>query len=59
MLSRGDLGPHVGQLVRTKVNVAMTADPTAVAANVDAAAAARLMLDRACASAARSSTVKR
>jgi CBS domain-containing protein len=46
MLSSADLGAHGGQLVRTKVNAAMTADPTAVAASVDAAIAARLMLER-------------
>lgn len=46
ILSNGDLGPHVGQLARTKVNVAMTPEPTTVGTGVDAATAARLMLDR-------------
>ena len=46
MLASGDLGPHLSQLGRTKVNSAMTTDPTTVSASVDAAAAARLMLDR-------------
>lgn len=46
MLSSADLGPHVGQLARTKVNAAMTPDPVAIAASVDAATAARLMLER-------------
>jgi hypothetical protein len=44
MLSSGDLGAHVGQLARTKVNAAMTTEPTAVAPSVDAATAALLML---------------
>lgn len=46
MLSSVDLGPHVGQLGRTKVNAAMTPDPTTVGTGVDAATAARLMLER-------------
>ncbi|MEO6029919.1 MAG: universal stress protein [Candidatus Binatia bacterium] len=46
MLASGDLGPHLSQLARTKVNSAMTTDPTTVSASVDAATAARLMLDR-------------
>lgn len=46
MLSASDLGPHVGQLGRTKVNVAMTPEPTTVGPDVDVATAARLMLDR-------------
>jgi CBS domain-containing protein len=46
MLSPSDLGPHLGQLGRTKVNAAMTSDPICVAVRVDAATAARLMLDR-------------
>jgi universal stress protein A len=46
MLSSVDLGPHVGQLARTKVNAAMTANPVAVAPTVDAGTAARLMLER-------------
>jgi CBS domain-containing protein len=46
MLSSADLGPHLGQLERTKVNAAMTADPTTVGTDVDAVAAARLMLAR-------------
>ncbi len=46
MLSSADLGPHLGQLAHTKVNAAMTADPTTVATDVDAATAARLMLER-------------
>ncbi len=45
ILSDADLGPHVGQLARTKVNVAMTANPTCVAPDVDATVAARLMLE--------------
>jgi universal stress protein A len=46
MLSSADLGPHLGQLARTKVNAAMTADPTTVGTDVDAVTAARLMLAR-------------
>jgi universal stress protein A len=46
ILSNGDLGPHVGQLARTKVNAAMTPEPTCVGTGVDAAAAAHLMLER-------------
>ncbi|MCC6849677.1 MAG: universal stress protein [Deltaproteobacteria bacterium] len=46
ILSTVDLGPYVGQLARTKVNAAMTPDPTTVGAGVDAATAARLMLER-------------
>ncbi|MCC6765691.1 MAG: universal stress protein [Deltaproteobacteria bacterium] len=46
MLSNVDLGPHVGHLARTKVNAAMTSDPTTVGTGVDAATAARLMLER-------------
>ncbi len=46
MLSSSDLGPHVGQLGRTKVNVAMTTEPISVAPDVTAATAARLMLER-------------
>lgn len=46
MLSSADLGPHLGQLARTKVNAAMTADPTTVGTDVTAVAAARLMLER-------------
>lgn len=46
ILSSVDLGPHLSQLARTKVNSAMTADPTVVSASVDAVTAARLMLDR-------------
>lgn len=46
ILSNGDLGPHVGQLARTKVNAAMTPEPTCVGTGVDAAVAARLMLER-------------
>lgn len=46
MLSTVDLGPHVGHLGRTRVNAAMTPDPTTVGTGVDAAAAARLMLER-------------
>lgn len=45
ILSDADLGPHVGQLPRTKVNGAMTANPTCVAPDVDAAVAARMMLE--------------
>jgi nucleotide-binding universal stress UspA family protein/CBS domain-containing protein len=46
ILSNGDLGPHVGQLARTKVNAAMMPEPTCVGTGVDAAAAAHLMLER-------------
>jgi len=46
MLSPSDIGPHVGQLGRTKVNAAMTADPVSVGTGVDAATAANLMLER-------------
>jgi CBS domain-containing protein len=46
MLSSGDLGAHVGQLARTKVNAAMTTEATTVAPSVGAATAARLMLER-------------
>jgi nucleotide-binding universal stress UspA family protein/CBS domain-containing protein len=46
MLSDADLGPYVGHLDRTKVNAAMTPDPTTVVADADVATAARLMLDR-------------
>lgn len=46
MLSPSDIGPHVGQLARTKVNAAMTADPVSVGTGVDAATAANLMLER-------------
>ncbi len=46
MLSSADLGPHLGQLPCTKVNAAMTADPTTVGTDVDAVAAARLMIER-------------
>jgi nucleotide-binding universal stress UspA family protein/CBS domain-containing protein len=46
ILSSVDIGPHVGQLGRTKVNAAMTSDPTTVGTGVDAATAARLMLER-------------
>jgi universal stress protein A len=46
MLSSADLGPHLGQLGHTTGNAAMTADPTAVATDVDGATAARLMLER-------------
>jgi CBS domain-containing protein len=46
ILGSSDLGPYIGQLARTKVNAAMTSDPVTVGASVDAATAARLMLDR-------------
>jgi CBS domain-containing protein len=46
MLSPSDIGPHVGQLTRTKVNAAMTSDPVSVGTGVDAATAANLMLER-------------
>lgn len=46
MLSSADLGPHLGQLGRTKVNAAMTPNPTTVGTDVDAVTAARLMLER-------------
>lgn len=46
MLSSADLGPHLGHLANTKVNAAMTADPTTVGTDVDAVTAARLMLER-------------
>jgi nucleotide-binding universal stress UspA family protein len=46
MLGSGDLGPHVGQLARTKVNAAMTPNPVTVGTRVDAGTAARLMLER-------------
>jgi CBS domain-containing protein len=46
MLSSTDLGPHVGQLGRTKVNAAMTSNPVCVGTGVDAGTAARLMLER-------------
>ena len=46
ILSTSDLGAHVGQLARTKVNAAMTANPICVGSGVDAATAARLMLER-------------
>ena len=46
ILSSSDLGSHVGQLARTKVNAAMTPDPTCVGTGVDAATAAHLMLER-------------
>lgn len=46
MLSDADLGPHLGQLERTKVHVAMTPEPTTIAPDANASAAARLMLDR-------------
>jgi universal stress protein A len=46
ILSSSDLGSHVGQLARTKVNAAMTSDPTCVGTGVDAATAAQLMLER-------------
>ncbi len=46
ILSSGDIGPHAGQLAHTKVNVAMTPDPTTVGTGVDAATAARIMLER-------------
>lgn len=46
MLGSGDLGPHIGQLERTKVNAAMTPDPTTVRADTDPATAARLMIEK-------------
>ncbi|MEB2285122.1 MAG: hypothetical protein B6D46_10325 [Polyangiaceae bacterium UTPRO1] len=46
MLSSVDFGPYIGQLARTKVHAAMTADPTTVGSGVDTATAARLMLER-------------
>jgi universal stress protein A len=46
MLSTVDLGPHVGHFGRTKVNAAMTPDPTTIGTGVDGATAARLMLER-------------
>lgn len=46
MLSDADLGPYVGHLDHTKVNAAMTPDPTTVVADADVTTAARLMLDR-------------
>ncbi len=46
IVSSSDLGPHLGYLQHTKVNVAMTPAPATVASSVDAATAARLMLER-------------
>jgi CBS domain-containing protein/nucleotide-binding universal stress UspA family protein len=45
MLSDADLGPYVGYLGNTKVNAAMTPNPTTIAPDADAAVAARLMLE--------------
>jgi CBS domain-containing protein len=44
MLSDADLGPHVGQLARTRVHVAMTPQPVTVPASAVVDEAARLML---------------
>jgi nucleotide-binding universal stress UspA family protein/CBS domain-containing protein len=44
MLSDADLGPHVGQLERTRVHVAMTPRPITVSAAAGVEEAARLML---------------
>jgi len=46
MLSDRDLAAHVGHLEHTRVNVAMTPEPTTVSSDVTVAAAARLMLER-------------
>jgi CBS domain-containing protein/nucleotide-binding universal stress UspA family protein len=46
MLSDRDLAAHAGHLERTKVDVAMTPEPTTVSSDVTAVAAARLMLER-------------
>jgi acetoin utilization protein AcuB len=45
ILSDADLGPYVGYLGNTKVNAAMTPNPTTIAPNSDAAVAARVMLE--------------
>jgi len=45
MLSDADLGPYVGYLGNTRVNAAMTPNPTAIAPEADAAVAARVMLE--------------
>jgi universal stress protein A len=45
MLSDADLGPYVGYLGNTKVNAAMTPNPTSIAPASDAAVAARVMLE--------------
>jgi nucleotide-binding universal stress UspA family protein len=44
MLSDADLGPHVGYLDRTKVDAAMTPNPTTIGPDANAAVAADLML---------------
>jgi len=46
ILSDRDLPAHYGQFERTRVHVAMTADPATVSADDSVDAAARLMLDR-------------
>jgi acetoin utilization protein AcuB len=45
MLSDADLGPYVGYFGHTKVNAVLTPNPTTIAPDADAAAAARLMLE--------------
>lgn len=45
ILSDADLGPHVGYFANTKVNVAMTPNPTTIAPDANVAVAARLMLE--------------